>query len=352
MTHGDIGTNVESVVWVRGPHDGHLRLLEQRELPHAERWLDVRTADETVTAIRDMSVRGAPAIGLAAAWGAVLAARSCADDAAFDAALDSLAAARPTAVNLMWAIRRVRAAAAGLDRDARVERLFAVAMAIRQGDIDANRAIGDAGAALLPESARVLTICNTGSLATPGIGTALGVIRRAWATGRLGRAIACETRPYLQGARLTMWELLRDQIPAVLISDNMAGHLMARGEVDAVIAGADRIAANGDAANKIGTYSLAVLARYHNLPFYIAAPWSTVDLATPNGAAIPIEQRSAAEVVNVLGVRIAPEGVEALHPAFDVTPGELITAIITERGVFRPRYADSLHDHGQGASQG
>lgn len=342
MNHNDIGTSVESVVWVGDAARGHLQLLEQRELPRHERWIQINTVEQTVTAIVDMSVRGAPAIGLAAAWGAVLASRNASTSSAFDNDLARLAAARPTAVNLAWAIERMRRAAVGLDGTARTERLFDEARAIRQLDIDANRAIGDFGAALLPHGARVLTICNTGSLATPGIGTALGVIRRAWATGRLSRAIACETRPYLQGARLTMWELMRDEIPAVLISDNMAGHLMQRGEVDAVIVGADRIAANGDTANKIGTYALAVLARWHKLPFYVAAPCSTIDLATPSGSTIPIEQRSPAEVTQVLGTPIAPDGAVAWHPAFDVTPAELVTAIVTERGVCRAADSQTL----------
>jgi len=297
-----------------------------------------------------MAVRGAPAIGVAAALGIALGVRNSPAEgdalrAAFDQICQEMAATRPTAVNLFWAIERMRrrfetdqAKGGRALRDALLEE----AQAIDDEDVAACRRIGDLGAELIPERARVLTHCNAGALATAGYGTALGVIRSAARQGKIRNVLADETRPYLQGARLTAWELSREGIPVTLIADNMAGHLMARGEVDAVVVGADRIAANGDVANKIGTYTVAVLARENGLPFYVAAPVSTIDLATPSGEAITIEERSPDEITHHGGRRLAPEGVAVRNPAFDVTPHRYVTAIVCERGVARPPYAESL----------
>jgi methylthioribose-1-phosphate isomerase len=293
-----------------------LELLDQRLLPEKVEYVQCRSAAEVAAAIRDMVVRGAPAIGCAAAFGVVLGSSS-------KEAFDILAASRPTAVNLFWALERMKKAK---DAGAEAEAIFAE-------DLAANRAMGEHGARLIPEKARVLTYCNTGALATSGHGTALGVLRTAFQGRKRISVIACETRPYLQGARLTAWECVQEGMPCTLITDNMAGHLMSRGEADVVIVGADRIAANGDVANKIGTYMLAVLARRHALPFYVAAPLSTFDLRIADGSKIPIEERAAQEVTGYRGTRWAPEGVKVRNPAFDVTPAELITAIITERGV-------------------
>lgn len=334
---------VTAIRWRGDAASGNLELLDQRLLPLQEEWNAYHTASTTADAIRDMVVRGAPAIGLTAAYGVVLAAQELGSALSLEAlepSLQTLAAARPTAVNLHWALDRMRRVFQ--EDEVRVERLLEEAEAIRQEDIAANIAMGDLGAALLPEGCSVLTHCNTGSLATAGYGTALGVIRSAFRQGKLRQVFADETRPYLQGARLTMWELMKDGIPSVLLSDNMAAWMMFKGEVQAVIVGADRIAANGDTANKIGTYGLAVLCKHHGIPFYVAAPVSTVDLETLDGSGIPIEERSVEEVVLVRDTRIAPEGAAARHPAFDVTPGELITAIITERGVVQPPYVQNL----------
>lgn len=305
-------------------------MLDQRLLPNQEVWLTLRTAEEVAAAIRDMAVRGAPAIGVAAAYGIALAARSGEDLARADAVLR---ASRPTAVNLFWALDRMAAVP-----DKSPERLLAEARAIEREDVAMNEAIGRHGAELVPRGARVLTICNTGSLATAGHGTALGIIRSAFAAGRVSFVYSCETRPRQQGLRLTAWELMRDAIPFASIADGAAGSLMQAGKVDFVVAGADRIAANGDSANKIGTYSLAVLARHHRIPFVIAAPSSTLDAALPNGGSIPIEERPADELTLIEGVAVAPAGCPVFNPAFDVTPGELIDAIVTENGVFRPPY--------------
>jgi methylthioribose-1-phosphate isomerase len=325
-------------------------LIDQRRLPGEEIYLRCRDHHEVAVAIRDMAVRGAPAIGVTAALGVALgvrrqAAEGTALQAAFDAICAELAATRPTAVNLFWAIERMRgrfardaAAGGAVLRDGLLEE----ARAILDEDVASCRRMGDLGAPLLPENARVLTHCNAGALATAGYGTALGVIRSAARLGRIQRVYADETRPYLQGARLTAWELMQDAIPTTLIADNMAGHLMARGEIDAVVVGADRIAANGDVANKIGTYSVAVLAKENGLPFYVAAPTSTFDLATPTGAGIPIEERPADEVTHHGGRRLAPEGVSVRNPAFDVTPHRYVTAIVCERGVARAPYVESL----------
>lgn len=324
--------------------DGRLELIDQRVLPREFVYLSYASAAEVAEGIRSMVVRGAPAIGCAAAYGVALEAVRLANEApatreaGMARAIDALAASRPTAVNLFWALERMKgvlraeAASAGL---AFAERLLAEAHAITREDIENNRKMGAFGAELLRDGMTVLTHCNAGALATAGHGTALGVIRSAVETGKRIAMFADETRPFLQGARLTAWELAEDGIPVTLITDNMSGHFMSRGEIQAVIVGADRVAENGDVANKIGTYMVAVLARRHQIPFYVAAPLSTIDLATPDGAAIPIEERASAEVTAVSGTQIAPRNVSARHPAFDVTPAELVTALITERGVVR-----------------
>ena len=335
-----------TVAW----EDGEVVLIDQRRLPGEEVYLRCRSHEEVAAAIRDMVVRGAPAIGVAAALGLALGVHhSKAEGAAlrqeWDAMCRDMAATRPTAVNLFWAIDRMRRrfdVVAGEGGRALRAALLAEAQAIEDEDVAACRRIGDLGADLIPDAARVLTHCNAGALATAGYGTALGVIRSAARLGKIRNVLADETRPYLQGARLTAWELSRDGIPTTLIADNMAGHLMARGEVDAVVVGADRIAANGDVANKIGTYTVAVLARENGVPFYVAAPVSTIDLQTATGAAITIEERAADEVTHHGGRRLAPEGVAVRNPAFDVTPHRYVTAIICERGVARAPYAESL----------
>ncbi len=308
-----------------------VRLLDQRRLPAEETWLELSTAGEVAEAIRTLAVRGAPAIGVAAAYGVAVEARRGAGGARLREAAALLARARPTAVNLAWAVRRI----SGLI-EAGPEALLAEAHAIRDEDEAACRRMGALGAPLLPRGATVLTHCNAGALATAGYGTALGVIRAAHEAGNPVKVLAGETRPFFQGARLTAWELHRDQIPVTVLTDGMAGWLMQRGEIQCVVVGADRIVANGDVANKIGTYGLAVLASHHGIPFYVAAPWSTVDLETATGAGIPIEERPSDEVVLIGDRRIAPEGVLARYPAFDVTPAALVTAIVTERGLVRP----------------
>jgi len=326
---------IRAVVW----NDGVLRLLDQRRLPFVETWLDCRSADDVATAIRDLVVRGAPAIGIAAAWGVVLAARQ---GVALDAAIATLRAARPTAVNLMWALDRMHARiVAGADADALarearadvINLLAREARAIQDEDLAANRCMGELGAALIAPGSSVLTHCNTGSLATAGFGTALGVIRAGFASGKIAQVYAGETRPWLQGARLTMWELQRDGIPAKLIADSAAAHLMKSSVVQWVIVGADRIAANGDTANKIGTYQLAIAARHHGVKFMVVAPSSTVDMQTTTGDDIDIELRDPAELFAVGGQRTVVEGAQAWNPVFDVTPHELIDAIVSERGV-------------------
>ncbi len=314
-----------------------VRVLDQTQLPAQEIWLELESSDAVAAAIRGLVVRGAPAIGVAAAYGLAVDARRGADVARLRAAADLLIRARPTAVNLAWAVRRM-GRRIGLGADV----LLAEAQAIRDEDEAACRRIGALGAPLIPPRAHVLTHCNAGALATAGYGTALGVLRAAVEGGNPISVFADETRPFLQGARLTAWELHRDGIPVTVLTDGMAGWLMSRGEIACVVVGADRIAANGDVANKIGTYSLAVLAAHHGLPFYVAAPWSTVDLETADGGAIPIEERAADEVVTLAGQRIAPAGVPARYPAFDVTPEALVTAIVTERGVVRRPFEAGL----------
>ncbi len=323
----------DSVRPVRWSAEG-LRLLDQRRLPDEEverLYTDYRGVAQ---AIEQMVVRGAPAIGIAAAYGAVLAARDCLPRgrAAWEQALDHLNAARPTAVNLAWALRRMAAVPLVGETDP-VARLLAEADVIAEEDLAANRRMGALGAELIKGPVGVLTHCNTGSLATGGFGTALGVIRQAWADGRVSTVYADETRPWLQGARLTAWELLRDGIPVTLLADSAAPLLMQQGAVQWVIVGADRVTANGDVANKIGTYGLAVAARYHGVGFMVVAPSSTVDMSLPDGQAIPIEHRNADEVLAVGGHRVAAEGAGGWNPVFDVTPAELVDVLVTERGV-------------------
>jgi methylthioribose-1-phosphate isomerase len=313
--------------------DGNvLHLLDQRLLPAREVWVPCSTASAVAEAIKTMVVRGAPAIGVSAAFGMAMAARAGED---LSDAADELKRSRPTAVNLAWAVDRMLAHKG--DPVAEAERILTE-------DVEANRAMGRHGAALLGATSTVLTHCNAGALATGGYGTALGVIRAAVETGKNVAVFADETRPYLQGARLTAWELQRDGIDVTLITDNMAGHFFQQRKFDAVLVGADRIAANGDTANKIGTYTVAVLAHAHGVPFYVAAPLSTIDPNCPSGEHIPIEERSAQEVVEISGTRVAPEGVHVRHPAFDVTPARLVTAIITERGVLRAPYEEAIRN--------
>jgi methylthioribose-1-phosphate isomerase len=310
-----------------------LELLDQRELPAKTVYLTCRSAGDIATAIRDMVVRGAPAIGCAAAFGIALEARR---GAQLEPAFDVLAKSRPTAVNLFWALDRMRRAhARGADLEAEARAIF-------DEDLAANRTMGRIGAELIPDGARVLTYCNAGALATAGHGTALGVVRSAVESGKRISAIACETRPYLQGARLTAWEFAEEGIPCTLIADNMAGFLMSRGEIDLAIVGADRIAANGDVANKIGTYTVATLAKRHALPFYVAAPLSTFDPQIADGSRIPIEERPADELTGYRGLRWAPAGIQVRNPAFDVTPAELVSAIVCERGIAKPPCTETV----------
>jgi methylthioribose-1-phosphate isomerase len=325
-------------------------MIDQRRLPAEEVYVRCETPSAVAAAIRDMAIRGAPAIGVAAAFGLALGVRrSRADGAAlaeeFGAMSAEIAQTRPTAVNLFWAIERMRRRFE-LERTKGRERLreamLTEALAIHAEDVAACRAMGDFGAELIPDGARLLTHCNAGALATAGYGTALGIVRSAARAGKVRNVFVDETRPLLQGARLTAWELVHDGIPATLITDNMAGHLMSRGEIDAVVVGADRIAANGDVANKIGTYGVAVLAKENGIPFYVAAPVSTFDLTLASGAEIPIEERPADEVTHLGGRRVAADGVSVRNPAFDVTPNRHVTAIVCERGVLRPPFGESL----------
>ena len=331
------------VTWQRG----RLCLLDQRHLPHEERYLYAAHATEVATAIRDMVVRGAPAIGIAAAYGAVLAARHAWREAgdgwqeAMRPALDELAAARPTAINLKWAIAHMRAGCAAITGDPEPV-LLARARALHQADVDANQRIGATGAALFKAPVSVLTHCNAGALATGGYGTALGIVRSLHKHGLLRTVYVCETRPWLQGTRLSAWELVRAGIQPTLVTDSAAAPLMARGAVQCVITGADRIAANGDTANKIGTYALALAARHHGTSMLIAAPCSTIDPHTPDGAAIPIEQRPQDELLHWHDTRLAPPGVNAHNPVFDVTPAALIDVLVTECGALHNPDQDGI----------
>lgn len=314
-----------------------LYLLDQTKLPVTEVWLPYTDYRPVADAIRTMVVRGAPAIGVAAAYAYCLAALA---GEGLDEAKETLAASRPTAVNLFWALERMERKAKECGGAA--EPLIAEAKAIHAEDVAMCRAMGAHGAAVVPEHARILTHCNAGAIATGGYGTALGVVRSAFTQGKVEMVYCDETRPLLQGARLTAWELVKDGIPATLITDNMAASLMAQGKIDLVLLGCDRMAANGDFANKIGTYGVAVLAHYHGIPFYSVLPSSTIDLSIPDGSHIPIEQREASEVTHFAGVRTAPEGVGVYNPAFDVTPHRLLTGIITEKGVIHPPFAEQL----------
>src|SRR5215467_2891950 len=333
--------------------DDAVVMIDQRKLPAQEVYVRCKTAAEVARAIKTMVIRGAPAIGVSAAMGIALGMRKSKATgtqkfaAEFQKLCDLMAGTRPTAVNLFWAIDRMKrtfgaAVQAGESVDQIKDRLDHEADLIHDEDVASCRAMGAFGADVVPSDAKILTHCNAGALATAGYGTALGVIRGAVEQGKRVAVFADETRPFLQGARLTAWELVRDGIQTTVITDNMAGALMRQGNVDLVVVGADRIAANGDTANKIGTYGVAVLAREHEIPFYVAAPLSTIDLKTPDGAHIPIEERSAKEVTHVGGAQLAPEGALVWNPAFDVTPHKFIAGIITERGIFRPPYVESL----------
>jgi methylthioribose-1-phosphate isomerase len=328
-------------------------MVDQRKLPGQEIYLRCRTAPEVARAIKTMVIRGAPAIGVAAAMGIALGMQRSKVQGTrqyaveFNRICDLMAGTRPTAVNLFWAIDRMkRVLAEGVQAGESVAELTArlerEAQLIHDEDVASCQAMGQAGAAVVPEGARILTHCNAGALATAGYGTALGVIRAAAERGKVTQVYADETRPFLQGARLTAWELVRDAIPTTVITESMAGPLMRQGGIDFVVVGADRIAANGDVANKVGTYTVAVLAKTHGVPFYVAAPLSTIDLATPDGSRIPIEQRPSKEVSHLGSTRLAPEGAGIWNPAFDVTPAELVTGIITERGIARAPYGESL----------
>jgi len=327
-----------------------LLLLDQRKLPHEETWVSCKTAEEVAEAIRSMVTRGAPLIGITAAFGVVLAAQQAkrkglAIQTELERASQILLAARPTAVNLSWAVNRMMGVArefANLSIDDFVARLEEEAVAIYREDYEANRRIGENGASLLPNDCQVLTHCNTGALAVSDLGTALGVIKTAYKQSKVRFVWVDETRPFLQGSRLTAWELLKEGIPFKIIVDGAAGWVMQKGWVDAVIVGADRITRNGDVANKIGTYTLAVLAKNHGIPFYVAAPTSTLDISLPSGEHIPIEERDESEVLGWHGVRVAPENARAFNPSFDVTPSEFVTAIITEKGVAFPPFEESL----------
>jgi methylthioribose-1-phosphate isomerase len=331
---------VETIVWT----DGGVVMIDQTRLPREEVYVTCRDYREVAEAIRSMVIRGAPAIGVAAAMGVALGVLR---GDAFDQVCDTLAGTRPTAVNLFWAIDRMKRLYVSLEGKPAGEiraRMVEEAQRVRLEDIAINEAIGRHGAALVPGGKTVLTHCNAGALATAGYGTALGVIRAAVAAGKKIDVFADETRPFLQGARLTAWELMQDGIPTTIITDNMAGHFLKSGRIGCVVVGADRIAANGDVANKIGTYSVAVLAKENDVPFYVAAPISTLDLSLASGDLIPIEQRSPLEVTHVFGVPVAAEGAAIENPAFDVTPNRYVSAIITERGVACPPYEESLRD--------
>jgi len=338
---------IQTLEWT----DKGVRFLDQTKLPTEESYVTATTYQQVADAIRTMVVRGAPAIGVAAGMGIALGVKNSKAETVgdlkkdFDQICSAIGETRPTAVNLFWAIRRMQEKFESL----RVrpmpqikQALIEEAQRMHAEDIAANRAMGRHGATLMPASGGVLTHCNAGALATAGYGTALGVIRAAVEQGKKIHVYADETRPFLQGSRLTAWELMKDGIPTTVISDNMAGAMMSYGKIGAIVVGADRIAANGDVANKIGTYTVAVLAKEHGIPFYVAAPISTVDLATPDGSGIPIENRNVKEVSHIAGKQMVPDGVEIENPAFDVTPAKYVTAIITERGIARAPYEDSL----------
>ena len=338
---------IQTLEWT----DSGVRFIDQTKLPTEEVYVNCTTPEQVADVIRNMVVRGAPAIGVSAAMGIALGVKNAKAETTgelkqeFDRCCDLIGKTRPTAVNLFWAIRRMQDKFESLRvrplpqiRQALIEE----AQRMHAEDIAANQAMGRFGATLIPASGGVLTHCNAGALATCGYGTALGVIRAAVEQGKKIHVYADETRPFLQGSRLTAWELMKDNIPTTVISDNMAGAMMKQGKIGAIVVGADRIAANGDVANKIGTYTVAVLAKEHGIPFYVAAPFSTIDLDTPDGSKIPIEQRNSREVTHIAGKQMVPEGVEVENPAFDVTPAKYVTAIITERGIARAPYEESL----------
>ena len=336
-------------------------MVDQRKLPDKEVYVRCRTAREVARAIKTMVIRGAPAIGVAAAMGIALGMRKSVAQGTrqftveFNKICDLMAGTRPTAVNLFWAVDRMkRSYSEGIRAGESVrelqDRLEREARAIHDEDVESCRTMGRFGAEVVPDGARILTHCNAGALATAGYGTALGVIRAAAERGKVLQVFADETRPFFQGARLTAWELVRDHVPTTVITESMAGPLMRQGGIDVVVVGADRIAANGDVANKIGTYTVALLAEAHGVPFYVAAPRSTIDLATPTGAEIPIEQRAAREVTHVGATRLTPEGAGVWNPAFDVTPHRLVAGIITERGIARPPFPEALKALFDGAS--
>jgi methylthioribose-1-phosphate isomerase len=338
-----------TVAW----ENGEIVMVDQRKLPGQEVYVRCKTAPEVARAIKTMVIRGAPAIGVSAAMGIALGMRRSKASGTrqfaveFNKTCDLMAATRPTAVNLFWAIERMkRVLAAGVQAGRSVDELKDLlereARAIHDEDLESCRAMGRFGADVVPDAARILTHCNAGALATAGYGTALGVIRAAAEQGKVRQVFADETRPFLQGARLTAWELVRDHVPTTVITESMAGPLMRRGDIDVVVVGADRIAANGDVANKIGTYTVAMMASAHGIPFYVAAPLSTIDLATASGDDIPIEQRNAREITHLGPTRLAPDGASVWNPAFDVTPARLVAGIITERGIARPDYTESL----------
>jgi methylthioribose-1-phosphate isomerase len=341
--------------------DAGVRFLDQTKLPTEEIYVNCTTYQQVADVIRNMVVRGAPAIGVAAAMGIALGVKNSKAESAgelkkeFDEICKTIGETRPTAVNLFWAIRRMQEKFELLRVRpvAQIKQsLTEEAQRMHAEDIAANQAMGRHGATLMPSSGGVLTHCNAGALATAGYGTALGVIRAAVEQGKKLHVFADETRPFLQGARLTAWELMKDGIPTTVISDNMAGVMMKQGKVGAIVVGADRIAANGDVANKVGTYTVAILAKEHGIPFYVAAPISTIDLATADGSGIPIEQRNTKEVSHIAGKQMVPDGVQIENPAFDVTPAKYVTAIITERGIAKAPYSDSLRQLVEGVAVG